>query len=94
MTQELHPDKNTVDIFSLSWPQICKDLGVPDMTAPTASYIESAKAWHPFSDSVEALNYLKQHFTLIAITTGSQAAADSFQVMQERHAEPAQSILV
>ncbi|KAK9803042.1 hypothetical protein WJX73_000071 [Symbiochloris irregularis] len=82
--QELHPDKNTMDIFMLAWPGICKDLGLRPSAAPAEEYIASAKAWEPFPDSIEALDYLKQHYTLAAITTGSQTAADSFQQKLQR----------
>lgn len=77
--QELHPDLNTIKIFSLSWPQICSELGLPESSCPAEEYFESAKAWQPFPDSVKALKFLKQHYTLAAITTGSQAAAERFQ---------------
>ena len=66
-------------IFSLAWPQICSELGLPKQDVPAEEYLASCKAWKPFPDSIEALQYLKQHYVLAAITTGSQAAADKFQ---------------
>ena len=96
--QGLHPDRNTVDIFSLAWPEICRDLGMPESPAPTEAYVQSVSGWQPFPDSVEALAYLKQHFLLFPITTGAalvsahmaDAAGTSTQGAESLHAPTTQ----
>ena len=70
LAQDLHPQKNTMDIFSLAWPAMCAELGMPESAAPTEEYKASVLDWQPFSDSVAALAYLKQHYVMFPITTG------------------------
>lgn len=52
---------------------------MPESEAPAQEYVESAKAWQPFSDSIDALRFLSEHYVLVAITTSSAEAAARFQ---------------
>ena len=71
--QDAHPERNTMDIFSLAWPGMCAELGLPPSEAPTEAYQASVLDWEPFPDSVAALAYLKQHYVMFPITTGALA---------------------
>ena len=64
-------------MFPDIWPGMAKELGVEAKPGEGKEFAASTMTWQPFPDSKEALAYLKQHYKLYTLTTGSQELADN-----------------
>ena len=64
-------------VFSDIWPGMAKELGVEAKPNEGKEFAASTMDWQPFPDSKEALAYLKQHYKLYTLTTGSQELAEN-----------------
>ena len=66
-----------VQMFPDIWPGMAKGLGVEPKSGEGKDFAASTMNWQPFPDSEEALAYLKQHYKLYALTTGSRELAEN-----------------
>lgn len=66
-----------VQMFPNIWPGMAKEFGVEAKTDEGTEFAASPMNWQPFPDSKEALAYLKQHYKLYTLTTGSRELADN-----------------
>ena len=63
-------------MFLQIWPGMAKEFGVEVKTGEPQDFADSTLGWEPFPDSAEALAYLKQHYRLFTLTTGSSKLAN------------------
>ena len=66
-----------VQMFPDIWPGMAKELGVEAKSGEGKEFAASTMNWQPFPDSKEALAYLKQHYKLYTLTTGSRELAEN-----------------
>lgn len=59
------------------WPGMAKQFDVVPKQDEGRDFAASTLNWQPFPDSKEALAYLKQHYKLYALTTGSRELAEN-----------------
>ena len=71
------PHLTFVQMFPEIWPGMAKELGVEAKEGEGKEMAASTLQWQPFDDSKAALAYLKQHYKLYTLTTGSQELADN-----------------
>lgn len=64
-------------MFPKIWPGMAKELGVEVKEGDGQDMADSTMHWQPFPDSKEALAYLKKHYKLYTLTTGSRELADN-----------------
>ena len=62
-------------MFPDIWPGMAAELGVEAKDGEGKDFAASTMGWEPFPDSKEALAYLKQHYKLYTLTTGSKELA-------------------
>ena len=77
LLQEHSPHLTFVQMFPQIWPGMAKELGVDAKDEEGKDFAASTMSWQPFHDSREALAYLKQHYKLYTLTTGSRELADN-----------------
>ena len=65
-----------MQMFLQIWPGMAKEFGVEAKPDEGKDFAASALDWEPFPDSKEALAYLKQHYKLFTLTTGSTQLAE------------------
>lgn len=66
-----------VQMFPDIWPGMAKEFGVELKAGEGQDFTASTMAWQPFPDSKDALAYLKQHYKLYTLTTGSRELAEN-----------------
>ena len=66
-----------VEMFPDIWPGMAKELGAEAHPGEGKEFAASPFGWQPFPDSKEALAYLKQHYKLYTLTTGSRDLAET-----------------
>ncbi|KAL3137760.1 hypothetical protein ABBQ38_005023 [Trebouxia sp. C0009 RCD-2024] len=71
------PDQTMVQMFPNIWPGMAKEFGVEARPDEGKDFAASTMSWQPFPDSKEALAYLKQHYKLYTLTTGSRELAEN-----------------
>jgi 2-haloacid dehalogenase len=79
--QEKTPDMLYPKLLAEVHGQLTNEWGVTRDPAEDAAFGRSIADWLPFSDTVEALRYLKQHFRLVIL---SNVDRSSFQATNER----------
>lgn len=62
------------EILAAVHPAMAEHFGVPSSEEAAASFGASVKDWPPFSDSVEALGYLAQHYQLVILSNVDQTS--------------------
>ncbi|MAI59161.1 MAG: haloacid dehalogenase type II [Rhodobacteraceae bacterium] len=67
-TQIWNPTKKYSDLLAVVYRRLAEDWGVGVNWAECEVYGLSVQQWPAFCDSVDALNYLKQHFKLVVLT--------------------------
>ena len=67
------------DHLIIEWNNVSKKLDLPDSTAIAEGFRDSVRVWPAFSDSVEALKRLKNHFKLVAMTNTRRWAMSHFE---------------
>ncbi len=68
-TQQLDtPSKNYQEILSIVYRRLAESWGVPVSHEECMTYGKSVKDWPAFSDSPDALRYLKQHYKLVILS--------------------------
>lgn len=71
------PNLTFVQMFPDIWPGMAKEFGVEAQPGAGKEFAASALDWQPFPDSREALAFLKQHYKLYTLTTGSRELAEN-----------------
>ena len=71
------PNLTFVQMFPDIWPGMAKEFGVQAEPGAGKDFAASTLSWQPFPDSNEALAYLKQHYNLYTLTTGSRELAEN-----------------
>lgn len=66
-----------VQMFPDIWPGMAAVFGVEVKEGEGKDFAASTLNWQPFPDSREAMAYLKQHYKLYALTTGSHELAEN-----------------
>lgn len=66
-----------VQMFPDIWPGMAAKFGVEVKDGEGEDFAASPLDWQPFLDSKEAMTYLKQHYKLYALTTGSRELAEN-----------------
>ena len=61
------------------WHEVAPALGLPDTKAAAEGFRDSAAGWPAFPDSVEALQRLRQHYNLVAMTNAQRWALSHFE---------------
>jgi putative hydrolase of the HAD superfamily len=75
------PAKNYRDLLPIVYKRLAEEWGVTVTWAECVAYGRSVKDWPAFSDSAEALQYLKKHFKLVIL---SNVDNESFAGSNER----------
>lgn len=75
--QSQSPHHTMSQMFPDIWPGMAAELGVEAKDGEGKDLAASTLTWEPFSDSQEALAYLKQHYKLYTLTTGSKELAEN-----------------
>lgn len=75
------PAKNYDELLSIVYKRLAEEWGVPVTLDECVAYGQSVKDWPAFPDSVEALQYLKQHYKLVIL---SNVDNRSFAASNER----------
>lgn len=57
---------------------LAKELGLPDDAQSAAAFQRDVLEWPAFSDSVEALQRLRKHFRLVAMTNADRVALSAY----------------
>jgi 2-haloacid dehalogenase len=78
--QKQTPAMRYYDLLAIVYKRLSEEWGVSFSQQDAVNYGQSVKHWPAFPDSIEALNYLKQHFKLVILSnvdnesfTGSNA---------------------
>jgi 2-haloacid dehalogenase len=72
--QEATPDLLYPDLLTRVHAQLATECDVAPDAAEDAAFGRSIASWPPFSDTVAALQYLKQHFRLIILSNVDRAS--------------------
>lgn len=72
--QRQTPAKRYPDILATVYKRLAEEWGVPASHEACAAYGRSVAEWPAFSDSVEALNYLKDHYKLVILSNVDNAS--------------------
>ncbi len=67
-TQAWTPAKRYSAVLAVVYRRLAEHWGVPVAWSECQAYGQSVKDWPAFSDSIESLRYLKQHFKLVVLT--------------------------
>lgn len=66
--QRYAPSKKYYDLLPVVYRRLAEEWGVEVTWEECTAYGMSARHWHAFDDSIEALTYLKKHFKLVVLT--------------------------
>ncbi|MDO5756595.1 MAG: haloacid dehalogenase type II [Rhodobacterales bacterium] len=83
--QRLTPGRGYRDILATVYKRLAEEWGLPVRWEEAAAYGRSVEHWPAFPDSEAALNYLKDHFTLIVLSNVDNA---SFAFSNEKLGAP------
>jgi len=72
--EEIHPGMRYSQLLGKVHERLCDDFGVDRDEGEAAALGASVGDWPPFSDSAEALAYLKGHFKLIILSNVDRAS--------------------
>lgn len=75
------PARPYSDLLAIVYKRLAEEWGVAVTRAECLAYGQSVKNWPAFADSVQALQYLKQHYKLMIL---SNVDNESFQASNER----------
>jgi len=84
-TQAQTPGKRYSDVLALVYRRLAEEWGVMVSWEDCRAYGASVRDWPAFGDSVEALAYLREHYTLVVL---SNVDNDSFAHSDERLGRP------
>ena len=62
------PYKRYREVLAIVYKRMAEEWGINVSWEECVRYGESIKDWNPFPDTVEALNYLKQHYKLVILS--------------------------
>lgn len=79
--QSWTPGKRYSELLAIVYKRLAEEWGVSATAAECQAYGQSVKQWPAFSDSVQALQYLKQHYKLVIL---SNVDNESFHASNER----------
>lgn len=66
--QSWTPTKRYCELLSIVYKRLAEEWGVPATSEDCAAYGRSVKNWPAFSDTVDALQYLKKHYKLVILS--------------------------
>jgi 2-haloacid dehalogenase len=74
-SQQLHtPAMKYSELLAVVYKRLAEEWGIAATWEDCLKYGNSVKDWPPFADSTEALNYLKQHYTLVILSNVDNAS--------------------
>ena len=66
--QSWTPTKRYCELLPIVYKRLAEEWGVPATSEDCAAYGRSVKNWPAFSDTVDALQYLKKHYKLVILS--------------------------
>jgi len=66
--QSWTPTKRYCELLPIVYKRLAEEWGVPATSEDCAAYGRSVKHWPAFSDTVDALQYLKKHYKLVILS--------------------------
>jgi len=66
--QRQTPSMYYYDLLAIVYKRLAEEWGVPTSWDECVTYGQSVQHWPAFSDSVEALRYLKEHYKLVILS--------------------------
>ncbi|KAB2847442.1 MAG: haloacid dehalogenase, partial [Hyphomicrobiaceae bacterium] len=73
-TQRYTPAKRYADLLGVVYKRLAEEWQVPVSWEEAQAYGRSVGNWPAFSDTVEALKYLKKHFKLVILSNVDNAS--------------------
>ncbi|MEM0906239.1 MAG: haloacid dehalogenase type II [Pseudomonadota bacterium] len=67
-TQAMIPTKKYSELLPIVYKRLAEEWGVPTSWEACLQYGQSVKDWPAFSDSADALTYLKEHYKLVVLS--------------------------
>jgi 2-haloacid dehalogenase len=68
------PTRRYSDLLATVWKRLAEEWGVPASLEEALAYGQSIGSWPAFSDTVEALAYLKRHYRLVVLSNVDNAS--------------------